>query len=135
MPKGTPVSEQKKKLVIDMLKETDLSYAEIALLAGLGVWTVKRLAPPRYRRTTVGGSVGHQFDKGEKFGRWTVIRRVPEVQQSKVGGALWECTCECGNTGTVRASRLKNGLSTQCKPCASRKNGVLSNVRRKTKGT
>lgn len=47
---------------------------------------------------------------GQKFGRWTAIKRVG----TKAGGALWLCKCECGNTGEVRSNALRTGNSKSC---------------------
>lgn len=46
----------------------------------------------------------------QKYGRWTVIKRVG----TKAGGALWLCKCECGNTGEVRSNILRDGSSKSC---------------------
>lgn len=47
---------------------------------------------------------------GLKFGRWTVIRCLGP-RNNKL---LWECRCDCGNTGSVIGSNLVRGLSVSC---------------------
>jgi hypothetical protein len=47
---------------------------------------------------------------GEKFGRWTAIKRVG----TKAGGALWLCKCDCGKIGEVRSNALRSGKSKSC---------------------
>ncbi len=46
---------------------------------------------------------------GQKFGRWTVVQRVPST-----GNAKWECLCECGSTGAVKSNKLRGGASQSC---------------------
>lgn len=48
---------------------------------------------------------------GEKFGRLTVISR---AQNTSTGSARWNCACECGNTVTVDAGKLKSGHTKSC---------------------
>lgn len=47
---------------------------------------------------------------GQRFGRWTVIRR----QGSSGGKALWLCMCDCGNEGEVKSTNLRSGKSKSC---------------------
>jgi hypothetical protein len=47
---------------------------------------------------------------GKRFGRWTVIGRAPNVGRF----AYWECRCDCGEIGRVRASSLTAGDSRSC---------------------
>lgn len=47
---------------------------------------------------------------GNKFGRWTVIKR-----NGRVGSlAMWLCRCECGKESTVPGARLRGGKSKSC---------------------
>jgi len=48
---------------------------------------------------------------GEKFGRWTVLRR---DTPRKGKGRYWLCRCECGTTGSVPAAALFGSLSNSC---------------------
>lgn len=50
---------------------------------------------------------------GEKFGRWTVIKR---AQNGKNGRTMWLCECECGTFRSVQASSLKakKNMSKSC---------------------
>lgn len=54
--------------------------------------------------------------KNKRFGKWTVKGR---RGKDKIGNSLWECECDCGHVGIVRASALKSGKSTQCKECTN----------------
>jgi hypothetical protein len=49
--------------------------------------------------------------KGQKFGAWTVIKRMPS---SKSGATKWLCKCDCGTEKEVFASNLKRGLTVSC---------------------
>ncbi len=42
---------------------------------------------------------------GKKFGKLTVIKRVPN--QGK--GTYWECKCKCGNIKNILGANLKRG--------------------------
>jgi hypothetical protein len=48
---------------------------------------------------------------GVKFGRLEVIRR---HHQTKSGGWLWECKCDCGNTTFVSIGNLRSGDIKSC---------------------
>lgn len=48
---------------------------------------------------------------GRRFGRLLVIER---AGSHPLGGALWRCRCDCGNTHVVRARCLLVGASTSC---------------------
>lgn len=50
---------------------------------------------------------------GRKFGKWTVLSRLPNVGQN----TTWKCRCRCGNEGAIQAGSLKSGDSTQCRRC------------------
>lgn len=43
---------------------------------------------------------------GQKFGRWTVLGRVP--------GNKWQCICDCGTGRDIYGGTLRNGLSRSC---------------------
>lgn len=47
---------------------------------------------------------------GQRFGRWTAIRRV----ENKGRKPHWECLCECGALGVVSGSSLRVGASQSC---------------------
>lgn len=47
---------------------------------------------------------------GQRFGRLTVIERVP----SKTRNARWLCRCDCGNEKTVLGTTLRRGESKSC---------------------
>lgn len=48
---------------------------------------------------------------GQKFGKLTAIKY---AGSHKRGGVSWECLCNCGKTSIVKASRLKNGMTSSC---------------------
>jgi len=58
---------------------------------------------------------------GQKFGRWTVIKKVTSVK----GHTKWLCLCECGEKKTVDRGNLLNGSSKSC--------GCLKNEQQKIK--
>ena len=47
---------------------------------------------------------------GQKFGRWTVLQRVPNHGKA----VYWLCECECGTRKEVKAAHLRSGASTSC---------------------
>lgn len=52
---------------------------------------------------------------GEKFGRLTVLRRVPDnVSSSGYKTVMWECRCDCGNEIVVRGKCLTSGVTRSC---------------------
>lgn len=48
---------------------------------------------------------------GQKFGRWTVIKKVENL---KSNDAKWLCKCECGTIREVLGKNLRNGRSSSC---------------------
>lgn len=46
---------------------------------------------------------------GQKFGRWTVLRRAADKRDT-----YWFCRCDCGTERSVIASGLRGGLSKSC---------------------
>jgi hypothetical protein len=55
---------------------------------------------------------GHAPDMvSKKFGRWTVTGR--DTSKPK-GRAYWLVECECGSTGSILGSNLRNGSSQSC---------------------
>ena len=48
---------------------------------------------------------------GQKFGRWTVIKR---VENSKGGKARWLCKCDCGSEKIVLGVELRKGTTKSC---------------------
>jgi len=47
---------------------------------------------------------------GQRFGRWTVLRR----QDGPKLGASWLCRCDCGNEAVVYGQPLREGQSQSC---------------------
>ena len=51
---------------------------------------------------------------GQKFGRLTVVERLPP-QKDKVSRAVyWKCKCDCGNETVVRSDQLRQGIIKSC---------------------
>lgn len=48
---------------------------------------------------------------GKKFGRWTVIHRLPDAPRFQ---PMWLCRCDCGIEKKVRGTNLRNGSSKSC---------------------
>ena len=48
---------------------------------------------------------------GQRFGRWTVIRRAYSEPGSE---AKWLCQCECGTTRSIVGHQLRSGHSKSC---------------------
>lgn len=47
---------------------------------------------------------------GQKFGKLTALRRLPNQGRR----TIWECQCDCGNIIPVRAENLRSGHTTSC---------------------
>lgn len=55
-----------------------------------------------------------EIKPGEKFGKWTIIEEIAPKIISNKPRRMFRCQCECGNTGEVQLSCLRNGHSTSC---------------------
>lgn len=55
---------------------------------------------------------------GNKYGKLLVVRR----KGSRNGKAMWECSCECGNTSIVTTGDLNSGKTKSC-GCVKTKHG------------
>lgn len=51
------------------------------------------------------------FKKGDKFGYFTIIKR---VEDNKNGSAQYECQCQCGTKKIVQGRYLANGQTKSC---------------------
>lgn len=49
---------------------------------------------------------------GQRFGRLTVIEKIPS--RNRCTNARWLCKCECGNETTVLSTTLRRGESKSC---------------------
>lgn len=49
---------------------------------------------------------------GQRFGRLIVVKRIPNLPNSKV--TRWECKCDCGNITFTGRPNLMHGKSTSC---------------------
>ena len=64
---------------------------------------------------------------GKKFGRLTVLKRVPNLTNSNT---KWLCQCECGNTIEVQGGHLKDGHTQSC-GCFNKEQTIKSNKNRR----
>jgi hypothetical protein len=53
---------------------------------------------------------------GQRFGKWTVIKRNPEIRKK----AYWLCECTCGVKKEIRSTALRSGNSRGCGKCLGR---------------
>lgn len=53
----------------------------------------------------------NKISPGDKFGLWTVVRR---VENNKCGQAMYECVCACGTRRKISSSKLKTGCTNSC---------------------
>ena len=51
---------------------------------------------------------------GNKYGKLTVIKKVPKPKNKLIRGSWWLCNCECGNEVIVRGNALKTGNTVSC---------------------
>ena len=54
------------------------------------------------------------MDKGDKFGKLTLVSKVPH------GRASWNVVCECGKELVRREDHLKSGRTRSCKSCSAK---------------
>jgi len=59
-------------------------------------------------------------ETGKRYGKWSVIKR----GANRGTAAVWLVQCDCGNQAEVIGTCLRNGESTQCKPCGVTKHGL-----------
>ena len=57
---------------------------------------------------------------GQKFHRWTVLARAPNIPQ---GQAQWLCRCECGTERVLKSILIRRGISHSC-GCWRRDNNI-----------
>lgn len=54
---------------------------------------------------------------GKKFGRLTVLKYVGSKyldKRKKMKGAMWLCSCDCGNTKEIAGKNLRSGMVKTC---------------------
>lgn len=51
---------------------------------------------------------------GQRFGRLTVLKRVPKPEHLKSRGAYFLCLCDCGNEKIIMGKSLRDGKTTSC---------------------
>ena len=51
---------------------------------------------------------------GERYGRWTVIKRVPKPEYKTSNSVWWLCRCDCGTERAVDGASLRRGASQSC---------------------
>ena len=77
------------------------------------------------RRSQSCGCHGHDLSSmhklkdelGKVYNSWTVLSL---GENSRNGAARWWCRCDCGQDYLVKAGKLRNGESTQCRSCAAK---------------
>lgn len=62
---------------------------------------------------------------GTTYGEWKVIGRDMEATTKQT---KWICECSCGTVKSVNGHSLKNGKSTSCGKCGSKKSEVLFDI-------
>lgn len=51
---------------------------------------------------------------GKRFGRWTVLERVPRPQFTASQAAFYLCRCDCGTERVINSATLRSGSSKSC---------------------
>ena len=64
---------------------------------------------------------------GQRFGKLTVISKVP--QKYNDGFTRWLCKCDCGKEVIARTNNLRSGHTKSC-GCTRKKEKIISDVRR-----
>lgn len=65
---------------------------------------------------------------GQRYGRLVVVSRAPNDRTNHV---QWFCTCDCGNTSTVRSMDLIFGKVKSCSCYKSDRQKEISAIRKK----
>ena len=68
---------------------------------------------------------------GEKYGRLTVLEKLPERRNGRV---VWLCKCDCGNYDKVPTSELRSGKHLSC-GCYQKERASQSNITHGQSGT
>lgn len=66
-------------------------------------------------------------ETGNRYGKLMVLRYAGTDPDTKYGGAMWLCRCDCGGTRIARGGQLRNGKLKTCGAC-QKGTGRLSNV-------
>ena len=69
---------------------------------------------------------------GQRFGRLTVLERVPRPPYYADTCAWWRCKCDCGNVIEINSRRLKTGNTKSC-GCYRRELRIMFNRSRSKK--
>lgn len=57
---------------------------------------------------------------GKKIGKWTIIKKVPRPEGTKVKGTFWLARCSCGEESVHSGGKINAGRGIQgCKKCRS----------------
>ena len=51
---------------------------------------------------------------GQRFGKWTVIRRVERPPFMASTAVFLECRCDCGKQGIINGNALRGGRTKSC---------------------
>lgn len=66
---------------------------------------------------------------GKKFGSWTVLKRIENIDNK----SIWECSCVCGLIKKIQGSSLVSGGTLSCIKCAKHDGKVTHGYCRKNK--
>lgn len=56
---------------------------------------------------------------GDRFGKWTALKKIRMKALSGRVRSKWKVRCDCGNLRAVESYDLKAKKSTKCKSCAA----------------
>lgn len=90
--------------------ECRCSCGKICVKRGTALTSGKAISCGCARKTSLRGKNVKDLT-GQRFGRWTVIRRAGS-RPDRV--ATWECKCDCGTVAIVSGASLRRGDSTSC---------------------
>lgn len=69
---------------------------------------------------------------GKKFGRLTVLEKLPNIRAGKKMCSVYRCKCDCGNIKIVLRNNLMSGNTKSC-GCLSKDNGSIQITKYNTK--
>lgn len=101
----------------DFLEKGTYSIQELAEMYNVSHMTIRRRAMPSSYKAQVPGRRAPEL-AGKKFGKLTVIERVPPPKRvTSKNASFWRCDCDCGGTTVVRATNLMGGKTRRCMGC------------------
>jgi len=66
---------------------------------------------------------------GKRFGKLTVIEKLPRDAVQKTRQTFWRTVCDCGNEHIARGWEMQRGNTKQCRACSLQARNAAHNLR------